>query len=70
MRIDEAKLRERAYQLWEQEGRPEGATQSHWRQAAAQLQAEAEAANADGPSTVDTGVGGMESGVAQPRPKP
>jgi hypothetical protein len=26
-------VRERAYQIWEDEGRPEGASQRHWQQA-------------------------------------
>ena len=29
----EGRLRERAYSLWEQEGRPEGRHEDHWRQA-------------------------------------
>ena len=29
----EGRLRDRAYQLWEQEGRPEGRHEDHWRQA-------------------------------------
>ncbi len=29
----ETKVRERAYQLWEQEGRPDGRAQEHWKMA-------------------------------------
>ena len=30
----------RSYQIWEQEGRPEGRSVAHWRQAIAELQSE------------------------------
>ncbi|MCJ8142248.1 DUF2934 domain-containing protein [Ancylobacter sp. A5.8] len=33
MNPDETAIRERAYRLWEQEGRPEGRAESHWSQA-------------------------------------
>jgi hypothetical protein len=36
-----AKLRERAYALWEREGRPEGDAARHWAQAEEELRAEA-----------------------------
>jgi hypothetical protein len=42
--MDEAwqhKLRERAYALWEREGRPEGGAARHWAQAEEELRAEA-----------------------------
>ena len=32
-------IRERAYEIWEREGRPEGRDAEHWRQAAAELAA-------------------------------
>jgi hypothetical protein len=31
------RIRRRAYQLWEQEGRPEGRADEHWRRADAEL---------------------------------
>ena len=31
------RVRQRAYQLWEQEGRPEGQAEHHWRQAEAEV---------------------------------
>lgn len=46
--IDEAKIRERAYELWELAGKPEGAEQDHWRQASEELQSE------QGPQEADT----------------
>lgn len=67
MHLDEKKIQERAHQLWEREGRPEGAAQSHWKQAAEEIRSEAQTAtNAD---TLETASGGVESGVAQPMPK-
>lgn len=33
MNPDETAIRERAYRLWEEEGRPEGRAESHWSQA-------------------------------------
>lgn len=30
---DDDKIRQRAYQLWEDQGRPEGKHEDHWRQA-------------------------------------
>ncbi|WP_263263052.1 DUF2934 domain-containing protein [Pseudomonas sp. RIT-PI-S] len=68
MHVDEDKVRDRAYELWEREGRPEGAANSHWKQAADEIKAEADdASNAD---TQASASGGVESGVAQPMPKP
>jgi Protein of unknown function (DUF2934) len=67
MHLDEKKIQERAHQLWEREGRPEGAAQSHWKQAAEQIRSETE--NATNADTLDTASGGVESGVAQPMPK-
>ena len=68
MSVDESKIRDRAYELWEREGRPEGAAQSNWKQASDELESEAsDTSNAD---TLDDASGGVESGVAQPMPKP
>jgi hypothetical protein len=36
----EARIRERAYQLWEREGRPEGRDFDHWTRAVAEVSAE------------------------------
>jgi hypothetical protein len=33
------RIRQRAYQLWESEGRPEGREQAHWQQAQRELSA-------------------------------
>lgn len=37
----EARIRERAYQIWEREGRPEGRDFDHWTRAVAEVSAEA-----------------------------
>lgn len=44
----EQKILERAYQLWEQAGRPEGRDNEFWHQAEAELAAEHVDANSDG----------------------
>lgn len=36
----EQRVRERAYQIWEQAGRPEGLSHEHWLQAEAEISAE------------------------------
>ena len=36
----EQKIRERAYQIWEQEGRPNGLAQEHWERASREIGAE------------------------------
>ena len=37
---DLRRIQQRAYQIWEQEGRPEGRAVEHWRQAEQQLEVE------------------------------
>ena len=60
--IDEAKIRERAYELWELADKPDGAEQEHWHQALEQLRAEQQPAFA---STLDSASGTSESGNAR-----
>ena len=36
----EARIRERAHAIWEEEGRPEGQEREHWERAAAEVDAE------------------------------
>jgi hypothetical protein len=38
---DEARIRERAYGIWIEEGRPHGSDLAHWRRAHEELQSEA-----------------------------
>jgi hypothetical protein len=37
---DEERIRERAYRIWESEGRPEGRQDAHWEQARRECEAE------------------------------
>ena len=37
---DEVRIRERAYEIWERAGKPDGAELEHWHQARQQLQDE------------------------------
>ena len=39
----EERVRERAYQIWERAGRPEGKSHEHWLQAEAEVRAEEQA---------------------------
>jgi hypothetical protein len=46
--IDDSKVRERAYELWEKDGRREGAEEFYWQLAQEQLEAEATRQAIDG----------------------
>ncbi|MGK9286640.1 DUF2934 domain-containing protein [Sinorhizobium meliloti] len=37
---DEDRIRARAYEIWEREGRPDGGHERHWRQAQKELEEE------------------------------
>lgn len=43
----EARIRDRAHAIWEEEGRPEGRDREHWERAAAEVEAEERAAEPD-----------------------
>ena len=45
--ISDEAIRERAYHIWEREGRPDGRAYEHWVQAQIELAAEAGAGNGD-----------------------
>ncbi|MBK3735819.1 DUF2934 family protein [Azospirillum brasilense] len=47
--MDEHRIRHRAYEIWEQEGRPEGRRAEHWERACRELQEEDERAKNEGP---------------------
>lgn len=68
MTHDEQRIRERAYQLWESEGCPEGQAMRHWHEACQQIQAEDGASSRTSEETLETASGGVESGVAPPMP--
>lgn len=66
----EQRIKQRAYEIWEEEGRPEGRAQDHWRRAEAELAGQGGARGGySGPG--DTSVGGYgysgEAGEAQGR---
>ena len=44
--MDEARIRQRAFEIWEREGQPEGRQGEHWAQAAQELAAEPDGAAA------------------------
>jgi hypothetical protein len=46
--IDDSKVRERAYELWEKDGRPEESEEFYWRLAQGQLETEASRQPTDG----------------------
>jgi hypothetical protein len=55
----ERRIRERAYRLWEEEGRPEGRDDAHWEMAATLIAIEdnPQAGRAENPEVVDPGLG-------------
>ena len=55
------RVRERAYQLWEAEGKPEGQDFEHWMRAREEIETM--------PKDGDPTAGGVESSVAIPMPK-
>ncbi|HEY0835645.1 MAG TPA: DUF2934 domain-containing protein [Azospirillum sp.] len=59
---EETVIRERAYAIWEREGRPEGRHGEHWEQACRELSAEATV----GGATPDTNPPGPDAGVQNP----
>lgn len=60
--IDERKIRERAYELWELDGKREGADDDYWRQARVQLEAEIQP---PGSNTLDSVGGATQSGIPE-----
>jgi hypothetical protein len=60
--IDEQKIRERAYELWELDGKPDGTDQEYWRQAQVQLEAEIQP---PGSNTLDSVGGATQSGIPE-----
>ncbi|TPI10967.1 DUF2934 domain-containing protein [Mesorhizobium sp. B4-1-3] len=52
----EERIRQRAHEIWEREGRPEGRQQEHWDQAVQEIESEGSEAER-GPVTPDPAVG-------------
>jgi hypothetical protein len=57
----EQRIRERAYQIWEREGKPQGRDAQHWQQAAAEVEAEA---------AVSVGMADADPPPEEPQPPP
>ena len=57
-------IRERAYAIWEQDGRPEGRSLAHWSQAEAEIGSEPVVAALEDRKRVKSG---RARGVAKPR---
>lgn len=57
----EERIRSRAYEIWEREGRPEGRHREHWQQAASEVEAE-EGQGAGGEAT-SAPPSGVSSGL-------
>lgn len=58
--IEESKIRERAYELWEKDGRSEESEQFYWRLAQDQLEAEVQPSDANTPNPVSGGSGSKD----------
>lgn len=61
MSEDEERVRRRAYEIWEREGRPEGRHEEHWRRAVTEI-----ASGKDGKTSAATPVPGPGSGLRTP----
>ncbi|WMT92884.1 DUF2934 domain-containing protein [Pelagibacterium sp. H642] len=61
----EQRIRERAHQIWEEEGRPEGLEQDHWERAAREIDSEEGQPRDDGQLDNEQGSGnvGASSGL-------
>lgn len=70
---NEAKIRERAYALWERDGRPDGQADAHWREAEAEVASTVDAPSdqADVTNPTDEGlmVGDQSSLASKPPAK-
>jgi hypothetical protein len=68
MTDDDQPIRELAYRIWEEEGRPEGHAERHWAMARRNLEAATPEAEAMPPGTADTTTGGIGK-AAMPGPQ-
>lgn len=67
----EQRIRERAYRLWEEDGRPEGQADAYWQQAEQQVGAEASAAEpVRNPEPIPTAEDPMYPSVTGPEEVP
>jgi hypothetical protein len=63
--IEESKIREKAYQLWENDGRPDGSAESFWFRALEELEAQDQLSSVQtaGPGSSET----ADTGAASPK---
>lgn len=61
--MDDTRIRDRAYELWEGEGRPDGRHEEHWHQARRELDGEGGSAATEG-APID--VPGPDAGIPVP----
>ncbi|PNR00442.1 hypothetical protein C1S70_03320 (plasmid) [Azospirillum argentinense] len=61
--MDEHRIRHRAYEIWEQDGRPEGRRAEHWERACRELQEEDERAKEQGSEPRDLARASADSGA-------
>ncbi|MET0942788.1 MAG: DUF2934 domain-containing protein [Mesorhizobium sp.] len=64
----EERIRQRAHEIWEREGRPHGADDRHWHQAAREV--DAEDLNASGPSHTPEVAGAKAPAPRKARTQP
>jgi hypothetical protein len=64
MNDHDERIRQRAHEIWEEEGRPEGREYSHWLRARAEIRAE----DGDGPARPERPwtIAGLGLGLIQP----
>lgn len=65
--MDDTRIRDRAYELWEKEGRPDGRHDEHWHQARRDLDGEDGSAPADSATeSAPDGAPGPDAGIPVP----
>jgi hypothetical protein len=63
--MDLERIRQRAYELWEQDGRPEGRQQEHWDRAVREIEGEGGGAGGGNLSEAAEAMRGLEGGTAE-----
>ena len=63
--MDLERIKQRAYELWEQDGRPEGKQQEHWDRAVREIEGEGGGAGGSNLSEAAEAMRGLDSGGAE-----
>ncbi len=58
------RVEQRAYEIWEEEGRPEGRAEAHWSRAEAEVSGTMSAEEGPAPLPVTRPIGGEAAGLA------